>query len=345
MSDVRLVTRTHYQVLEPALLSWLIVRGTSPVSSSFPDRIARKLSSAKGDLNVVAARYLVDLGKALKLVNEHLVWTNLGHLLNIVRSDEETDHDTLHLSEKERIVFFRIFLAFDGAALLFFAKKIEAQGTVPATTESWAQVAQELFETTYQEYLQFELDSKRRVRLRELADRRKRRPFRGKSGAHQSWVHIHTLYRLGLVDKVEGPGGRMYGRKKTPTGGVRPTLKFLELVPDLSTLEKVISSGQYYDLARSVLGYSAEETNNSGPDFCRLLHSGYEKVMRTGVPLCPIQTLTESIQVQSINAHARLLSAEDILQRLRTMQQDIPSDIRFHVDRAGYPAYIKMGSR
>lgn len=342
MTDVRLVRRTHYQVLEPALLRWLVGRGTSAVSSDFPDRVARKLSDVRKDLNVAAARYVVDLGKALNLVNGNLVWTDLGHLLSVVGSYNRAMADGLELSDAERVVFFRIFLEFDGAAVIFFAKKIEAQQTVPSPRETWGQVAQELFETTYGEYLRFVADPQLRVHVRQLAEKRHRHPFRGKSGAHQSWVHIHTLHRLGFLEKMGKKSGRVYKAKDPVQGTPRPTAKLLELIPNLEALEKVVTSQSCYEVAKHVVGHRPGDQDMSDVDFVQRVRAVYDDVMATGVALCPIQTLSEAIQVQSVTQHLKVPRAEVILTRLRKMQERAPYEIRFHVDRSGYPAFVKM---
>lgn len=342
MTDVRLVRRTHYQVLEPALLRLLIQSFTSAVSSDFPDRVARRLAATKDDLNVVAANYVVDLAKALNLVNGNLVWTNLGHLLHVVASNAATATD-MQLTELERLVFFRLFLEFDGAAVLFFAKKIEKQDEIPGPGESWTEISQELFESTYEEYLQFVTDPEFRTRLRHLAERRRQRPFRGKSGPHQSWVHIHTLYRLQLVEKIEHGATRTYKARSVAHCGLRPTAKLIDVVPDLMALEKLVNARTCYELASEVLGMNADSGQNpSDLEFAASVRSVYDRVMAAGVALCPIQTLAEVIQVQSVVERRQPLGMENILLRLKEIQRRAPDKMRFHVDRTGRPAFIKM---
>ena len=344
MIEVRLVRRTHYQVLEPALLRSLIVRCTSPVNSDFPDRVAKRLSDSTEDLNVAAAGYAVDLAKALKLLNGNLVWGNLGHLLNVVGTST-TSGIGFELNDAERIVFFRLFLEFDGAALIFFSKKIEAQGTLPSSCERWTDIAQELFETTYSEYLQFVTEPQLRVRVRQWAEKRRRQPFRGKSGAHQSWVHVHALRRLLIVEELHQGGARAYKASKATCGGRRPTARLLDMVPDLTALERVIGNQTYYEVAREVLGYSDSRKKLSDAEFLENVLSVYDRVMATGVALCPIQTLAEAIQVQAMIENRSVPQTEDIVPQLRRLQQNTPHGIRLHVDRLGYPAYIKMDRR
>ncbi len=341
MTEVRLVGRTHYQVLEPALLRSLVQSCTSPVSSAFRDQVARKLSGSQRDLNVVAAGYAVDLGKALRLVRGNLVWTNLGHLLNITAGNHAAD-SWRELNEAERIVFFRLFLEFDGAALIFFAKKIERQSKVPDQGESWTGIAQDLFQSTYEEYLKFVTGPAPRIRLRQLLERRRRRPFQGKSGTHQSFLHIHTLHRLLLVEQIEEGTTRVYKGNFQVDGMQRPTRRLIGAIPDLMTLERIVDAGTCYDVVGEVLGYAGSGQEMHDTDFMDKVRSVYRDVMATGVAICPIQTVAEAIQVQSVMEHRKPPGIKDILARLKIMQRYAPRKIRLHVDRFGFPAYIKM---
>ena len=320
----------------------LLVQGcTSAVHGDFADRVASRLSACREELNLAAARYAIDLAKALNLVNENLVWTNLGHLLNVV-SVSAPPWSINELCESERVLFLRIFLEFDGAALIFFSKKIESQNNVPGRGENWIQIAQELFETTYDEYLQFLSDPQVRIRVRQLAERRRRWPFRGKSGPHQSLIHIQTLHRLGLVERVGEGTTRVYKYKVPAEGSVRPTTKLIELIPDLMVLENVTRDGALYDVAKQVLGYRAVGRELSDHDFLGKLLTVYDQVMATGVALCPIQTVAEAIQVQSVVEGFEPPRTANILLRLRKIQQGTVCQLRFHVDRGGHPAYIKI---
>lgn len=341
MTEVRLLGRTHYQVLEPALLRLLIQACTSPTSSAFRDQVARKLSGCQRDLNVVAAGYAVDLAKGLRLVHANLVWTHLAHLLNIVAGKGMAD-SWPELNDAERIVFFRLFLEFDGAALIFFAKKIEVQSQVPVQDEGWTEIAQDLFKNTYEEYLEFATGPEFRIRLRQLLEKRRRRPFQGRSGTHQSWPHIHALHRLDLVEQVEGGGTRVYRGKPQVGGMQRPTRRLIGAIPDLRVLEKVIDAGMCYEVVGEVLGYVYSDQEMCDTEFMDKVRSIYRDVMATGIAICPIQTVAEAIQVQSIMESHKPPGTEHILERLKVMQRYAPREIRFHVDRSGFPAYIKM---
>lgn len=315
MTKIRLLGRTHYQVLEPAVLRLLVQGCTSPVSSSFRDQVARKLSGSQCGLNLGAAGYAVDLGKALGLLRANLVWTSLGHLLNIVAGNPTAD-SWQELSEAERIVFLRLFLEFDGASLIFFAKKIERQSKVPDKGESWTEIAQDLFESTYEEYLKFITGPEPRIRLRQLLEGRRRRPFQGKSGTHQSLLHIHALHRLHLVEQIEQGTTRVYKGKFQVDGMQRPTRRLIGAIPDLMTLERIVDAGTCYEVSGEVLGYAGSAQEMCEADFMDKVRSVYGDVMATGVAICPIQTVAEAIQVQSLVEHRKPPKIKNILGNL-----------------------------
>ena len=113
MIDVRLIKRTHYQVSEPAYMTLVVRNCTSPISSNFRDRVALRFLEITDDINIAASKYAVDLARSLNLLNPNLVWTQLGHLLNIVVSDNVFDPKR-EFSRSEKILFLRLFLEFDG---------------------------------------------------------------------------------------------------------------------------------------------------------------------------------------------------------------------------------------
>ena len=89
----RLLTRTHYQVDEPAYLRVLILRCTSPIRSEYRERVAERLVDKVrelGKMNVAAAHYAIDLARATGLINANNVWTERGQLLNLINEANDT---------------------------------------------------------------------------------------------------------------------------------------------------------------------------------------------------------------------------------------------------------------
>ena len=85
----RILYRTHYQVDEPAMMSFIIRHCTSAVESNYSERVAERLSryvSNRGrGLNVAAAGYAVDLARDLGVLSENNSWTDKGHLIALNR--------------------------------------------------------------------------------------------------------------------------------------------------------------------------------------------------------------------------------------------------------------------
>lgn len=340
MINSRLVARTHYQVEEPTIVATIIRSCTSPVQSDFPDNVSRKLSSSGVRINPAAARYAVDLTKSLGLLSDNLVWTKLGHLLNVVYKYDKLPVHPL-LTDVQKYFFLRVFLEFDGAAIIFFARRIEQDGRVPRIGERWTDVAQALFTETYQEYLHLATDPQDRVSLRQRLERRKARPFTGNSGRHQCYLHLQTLHRIGLVAR-KSDKDRIYTYNSPSNSNSTLTSKLLTLIPSVADLERTLSAGRLYQIVSELFSCSRQRNELPSRQFTAIVRQIYEQVMSTGVSLCSLQTLTEAIQIDSLICGYQPFTDRQILNRLRSMQRDAPRSIRFHVDVFGRPAFIKI---
>jgi len=84
----RIITRTHYQVDEPAYLRVLIRDCSSPTQSDYPERVARRLEdrlkALQKDFNFAAAKYCVDLARGLSLITENNFWTWSAQVLRLI---------------------------------------------------------------------------------------------------------------------------------------------------------------------------------------------------------------------------------------------------------------------
>ena len=294
MIAARLITRTHYQVLEPAYLTPLVRKCTSPTQSSYRDAVAQTFSKITAGINIAASGYAVDLARSLNLLNANLVWTDLGQLLNVIAVNENQQTGE-QLSPCERILFLRLFLEYDGAALIYFSRKLEEQPRLPAPGESWASVAQEMFLDIYEQYLQLITDPQARTQIRQLAEKRRHSPFRGHSGRHQSLIHIHTLFRLGLVYSTIGSHERVYSAKSLTGESRLATSELLAVVPDVSSLEHIVRNQCLYEAVGRALGIQCRSGPIDDEEFMHRVREIYGQVMKTGVSLCSLQTILRSI--------------------------------------------------
>jgi hypothetical protein len=294
-----------------------------------------RLKAVGRDFNLPAAKYCVDLAKALHLLTENGFWTWSAHVLQLLpagREEEGSFHS--ELSIEERLFWFRVFLEDDGAALLFLASKILRVGRLLQEGTDWNDVANEMMDYIYTSYLTVLEDIRERAETRQLLEKRKHRPYRGKSGAHQCFVHLNTMARIGLLIS----NGREY--HKGPNGILD---RFVNAVPDIRALEAVISKRNWPSIASSVFsGDLSREEGWSSREILEQASEFYARVMKTGVSLCSLSTVIETIQLGQLAQTLKPISYEECILIFRQEQARNPKKIRFHVDRIGRPAFIAI---
>lgn len=340
----RVLFRTHYQVDEPVYAAVLVKACTSPVRSAYDESVAGRLSgevrAQSRDFNVAAAAYALDLARGLGLVNGQNVWTGKGHLLNMVAQTRAGPWDNgLELAFPEKLLFFRLFLDADGAALLFIAERLLKHGRIPTPDDDWNTLAKQLFLDVYNEYLQLSGTTADRVALRREMDRIRTKGYAGKSGTHKLFIHLQTLHRLGLANRVPTGGPRIYEAGEE----CRPRLRALvDALPGVHVLEEVVRKRRWPEIAARVFDRGAETTELGGHDLLRMLVPKYEAVASTGVPLCPLLPVIEAVQIDMLTQACIFVTYEGALQILQGIQRQKPSDVRFHVDRRGTPAFLRL---
>lgn len=340
----RIVTRTHYQVDEPAYLRVLIAECSSPTKSDYQDRVASRLEqrirTLGPNLNLAAAKYCVDLAKALHLLTDNLFWTWSAHVLRLVGGSEQQENAiNLNLSMEERIFWFRTFLEFDGAALLFLAHEIVKFGQLPRHGSDWNDVANDMVKYVYTSYLSVMQDIRDRAEVRHLLAKREREPYKGKSGSHQCFVHLNTMARMGLL----AASGREYRRPPDVGGHVDPLSRFAAEIPDVSSLEAAISKKMWPSIANYIFnGTTAELVPWRDREILAEAREIYDRVIATGVTLCSLDTIIETIQIRQIARAIISIPHEECMTIFRREQAKNPKEIKFHVDRIGRPTFIQF---
>jgi len=345
----RLVLRTHYQVDEPALLKPLVQKCSSAVRSEYAERaalcLANEIKRSGRDFNPAAGSYAVDLARQLRLINDNVVWTELGQVLHLVSEDRGSQWDA-ELSLSERILFFRLFLEADGAAMMLIARTLREHGQLPPPGKSWCDVANEMVVSVFTEYLEHTADPADRVRIRRVIDRRRASPYKGKSGPHQMFVHVQALHRMGLVEREDSNGTRVYRLGSAP-----PALdKLLAALPNVMALEACVSEREWARVAGQVLAdqfpsRSVRTAVIADERIFEEVRSVYDSITGTGVSLCSIQSIVETLQIRSLAAGDGILGYSEVLSALERLRKQFPRDVRFHVDRAGRPAFIKLSAK
>lgn len=336
---VRVLTRTHYQVDEPAYVRQLVLRCASPTRSEYPERVAQRLDdhlkTAGREFNLPAAKYCVDLAKGLGLLTDNNVWTDHAQTLHFLTSAAGLSGITfdLELSKLERIFFFRLFLEYDGAALLFFAHLLRRERAI---SQDWNVLANEMMVFIYDAYLEVMTDFAERSRLRHSLEKRVKTPYGGKSGSHQCFVHLQSLMRMGLLERVSTK------REYVAPLGVASLEGLLGKAPDVLSLDKAVTTGQWAEVAAAVFGASEPGPVSDKDTIMARCREIYARVMSTGVTLCSLRTLTETIQVEDLAGGFTATETREILSVLREAQAADPKRVRFHVDRMGRPAFVTL---
>jgi hypothetical protein len=338
--EPRLVFRTHYQVDEPAYLGVLIEEAASPTRSDYPERVAERLVKALqkrgARFNIAAAGYGVDLARSLGLINAQQVWTPLGHLVHLFTEQRtEASPEELALSDLEKLVYFRVFLEGDGAAIIFLAQYLSTHESIPGVDGAdWNHVAWELVTWCFSEYLRLTSAPADRVALRRELERVRRRAYKGRTGEHKLFVHLRTMTRLGLIDERNGSGRRRY----VGDVGVLDVLR--TRLDDVVYLELVVKEQRWPDVV-SCLQPSAQPLAVSDEWIRPSVARYYLGITKTGVALCPIGTLVDAVIVEHLG-RGQLVSAADVREWLGSQVKDSSRRMRIHVDRSGTSAYLKL---
>ena len=342
--EPRVLSRTHYQVDEPAFAEVIVSRCTSPVASSYDDSVAERLARdirARGkSFNIAAARYGVDLAHRLRVIDANNVWIDNGHLVNLVaKVGDQQWIDELPLTIDEQLLHFRLFLEADGAALIFLAKLLISERQLPAKGSDWNALATDMFVETYADYLAVTNPTADRMLLRYRIDRLKSQGYKGKSGAHKLFLHLQTLHRLGLADRVSVSNERQY---RVSDEGQERLKRLVSAMPDVPALEQVVRGHQYIEVAAQVYGFRGQHAVLSQSEALSRLLPSYQRVVRTGVAICPLAPIIEATQISLLTSTSRLVGYEDFIVLLREAQGLHLRDIRFHQDRRGKPAFLKL---
>ena len=340
----RVLYRTHYQVEEPAYMELLVKRCTSPVQAAYADVVSKKLAhevSSRGRrFNISAAGYALDLAHGLGVLNENNTWTDKGHLLalNARIGDGDIERELL-LDLTERLTHFRLFLEADGAALMHIARIALTRAQIPADHD-WNSFSRTMFRDIYAAYLTATADIADRLALRRDLERFTI-AFAGKTGTHKSYIHLQTMFRMGLLQRSQTASQRVYELAESAAEGLEA---LLDLIPTVAALEEVIEKGLWSKVAAAVFhrGRGREVTRR---ELRHSIASVYRRVSETGVPLCSITTLIDAEQIQLMTSGFRLLSNAELLDVLNVLQKDRPEDVRFHVDRRGRLAFVKMSEQ
>ena len=356
----RLLFRTHYQVEEPAYMEFLIKCCTSATQSTYAEVVAARLKKeieerCQTRFNIAASRYAVDLARALGLLTPNNTWTEEGHLVNLVAEvDAGEPEEQLSLTPAEKLLHFRLFFEADGAAFVLIARYLKEHGSLVHSKAMTSSFIEDMFIEIFSAYLSMTSNTADRVVLRNEIDQLRSRGYAGRTGLgktrqHKLHIHMQTLYRLGLVERSDGPDGIIYRLPEQTTSSKAGLEILLCEVPDLLTLEKRIAAREWSEIASRVLGIPyvdpTELREEHRKDILLLLVLFYQQVMSQGTPICPLSTLIEGIQIRTLTERGWLLRYDEVMNLIGDEQKKSPKDIRFHVNRRGQLAFVKLSEQ
>lgn len=350
----RLLFRTHYQVEEPAYVEFLVKRCTSATQSSYNEVVAARLKEeverrCQTSFNLAASKYAVDLARALGLLTPNNTWTARGHLVDVIAEVDGGDaEEQLTLTRAEKLLHFRLFLENDGAAFVSIARYLVENRLLAHAEAMTTPFVEEMFGEILSTYLSMTSNVADRVALRRQVDQLKQRGYASKTRQHKLHIHMQTLYRLGLVARRDTADGILYQLPDEKDEKPQGLETLLCEVPDLSTLEKRMAAREWPRIACNVIGVSCSDGATVHVDttyVLSLLADVYRKVMSVGIPICPLSTVIEAAQILALVQRRWLLEHAELMKLIAEEQTKRPTDIRFHVDRRGRPAFVRFSER
>lgn len=358
--EPRLVFRTHYQVEEPAYMEFLVRCCTSPIKSAYPERVAARLKQhietrCRTRFNIAASRYAIDLARALGLVTPNNTWTDKGHLVSLIAQVNGGEpEEQLSLNVAEKLLHFRLFLEADGAAFIYIARFLGEHGELAHSEAISSSFVEDMFIHIFSTYLSVTSNPAQRVALRTRIDELQSRGYGGRTGLgktrqHKLRIHMQTLYRLGLLERLDGTGGIVYRLPDRSSQSTRGLESLLCELPDILAMEERIASREWPEIGAKILGipYTFSAQLDEVREKCilaALIHS-YQQVMSLGTPICSLSAVIESAQITGLTERGWLVHYTQIIDLLREEQKKNPRDIQFHVDRRGRPAFIELSAK
>jgi len=348
----RVLFRTHYQIDEPGYIGLILRSCSLPTKGTYPEAVAEKFAKVVRDLgqpiNRAAGTYAVDLARGLGVLNEQCSWTEKGHLVNLLSQGKDRQlQEQLEFDDRERFVYFRLFLDADGAVLRFIGQKALEHGQLPYDECTWNTLVREMFLQIYSDYLLVTGDTLDRASLRKDIERLRASEYKGNTGPHKAFIHLQTLCRVGLLERADSAGMRRYRLPQSPDRDSLAIARLIREVPSVTALERTAKNRSWIELAARVfslssLRYAGVERGPKEDLASHQIADLYLQVMRTGIPLCPLSTLLEAVQIEMLVQSSILMTFEDLLEHLKGLQKRFPRGVRLHVDRQGRPAYLRM---
>ena len=260
----------------------------------------------------------------------------------------------LSLNGAEKVLHCRLFLEGDGAALVAIARYLRRRNSIVQAQVNKSTFIEDTFGQVLSEYLDLTADPAEQAALKAKIEFLKAKGYSGRTGQgrtrqHKLRLHVQTLYRLGLVQRVDKPRGLAF---RTPLKGdsvAGNPSALLKEAPDVATLEQRLADGEWASIVANALEIEhdsqVELDEKGGRYVLDLLARFYPEVMSSGVAVCPLQPVTEAIQIQALAERGWLLTPEQIAGVMEEEAGRQPKDVRLLSSRGRPRAAIKLSDR
>lgn len=293
------------------------------------------MSAGFGGLNPAAAAYAVDLARATHVITDNCTWTAYGLLFHLVSAGRPVSEHALSVSE--RLAALRVLLETDGDAFSWIALYVLKEGAVPRPESDFNEIATRMFTELLSDALQRVQQVQDRVRLRQQLERISRSPFSGRTGEHKMFIHLQAMARVGVLRRVS-ENSRRYDLGAEE----RPRANRLASLFGGRGFESVVAHAQVLDEAANVLGLTGTAAATDAWIRSQLALA-YAQAEATGIGIVPLSSATDLVQIRAYMAGFRV-EAAIVIETLKAANRSNPRGIRFHVDRAGKPAFFKLSN-
>lgn len=126
-------------------------------------------------------------------------------------------------------------------------------------------------------YLAIAENTSDRVEFRRSIDRAKGAGYRGRSGEHKIFVHLQTLYRLGLIMRPSPTKSRIYQVPEQARSTRSGLAALIERLPNCTSLELLVKNRKWPEVAAEVFEITAttcSDTSEFSSDVPELRHRG-----------------------------------------------------------------------
>lgn len=349
------------------MFSLLLDKCTSPQQSNYPETVAKRLVSLRGErsndsdfdsfqVNSESAKFAVAMAQTLGFLTQNCVWDWRGlSTISIVRSytrDKDKVEQYLRLMDEERSIYFKYFLESDGAAILQIGKKILSLGKISRSdllSESLG-IVNTAFIEVWEAYRNLTTDMQLRMELAASIKERKARPFGRKEPGyttktlvHKALGHVLPMVDLGLIERQKSDANEVLFTPLQESG-----LSYLQnLISAMQSIEKMeqrFSRDEYFQIYAETFNIQYERftSEKHGSQLIKEITSVYRELQPYSPAFVSIPAIADVIGARMINRNRILVERPDVERTLDQTKVAHTKDLHFHVDKSGRRSFLSI---